>query len=174
MERGTQIFQIVGFKNSGKTTLIERIIQYGNSYGMQSGTIKHHGHGGGPNVPISDKDTDKHLKSGALYTAVEGDGSLLIQNHSKDWSLNEIIEMYNHLSLDLILIEGYKHGSFPKAVLIRKKEDLGILEELSNIQAVLTWFPLNEDIKFPVFSVNEPALFIDWLFQFLFGHEHHL
>ena len=38
------ILQIVGFKNSGKTTLMQHTIQFLKSYGYTIATIKHHGH----------------------------------------------------------------------------------------------------------------------------------
>lgn len=45
------ILQIVGYQNSGKTTLMEKLIQALTYEGMKVATIKHHGHGGYPEVP---------------------------------------------------------------------------------------------------------------------------
>lgn len=168
MDRTPKIFQIVGFQNSGKTTLVQDIIGYGDKFGLKIGTIKHHGHGGTPAKEKMEKDSGKHLHAGAVYAAVEGNGELIIKKQSKRWSLEEVIGFYDRLPLDLILIEGYKYALLPKAVLIRNKEDLILLEKLTNIQAVLTWIPINETVPLPVFSIDQKRSFMEWLFGFLF------
>lgn len=45
MDRDRKVYQIVGFQNSGKTTLMESIINYWSKHDLKVGTIKHHGHG---------------------------------------------------------------------------------------------------------------------------------
>lgn len=40
------ILQVVGFQNSGKTTLIEKLCQLAEREGLKLGCFKHHGHGG--------------------------------------------------------------------------------------------------------------------------------
>ena len=42
------ILQVVGYQNSGKTTLIEKLCQLADEEEMQLGCFKHHGHGGKP------------------------------------------------------------------------------------------------------------------------------
>lgn len=172
MERKTEIFQIVGFQNSGKTTLVQEIIRYGDKLGLKSGTIKHHGHGGTPSKENKEKDSEKHLNAGAVYAAVEGNGELVIKKQTQYWSLDEIIDYYHRLSLDLILIEGYKYAPISKAVIIRNQNDLYLLKELTNIQVVLSWIPLKETVPFPVFSIEEKSRFIAWFFPFLFPQHH--
>lgn len=168
MDGKKKIFQITGYQNSGKTTLVQEIIKYGDKAGLNIGSIKHHGHGGASVKENLDKDSDKHLQAGAVYAAVEGNGELIIKNQSKNWSLEDLIIIYERLPIDLILIEGYKHALLPKAVIIRNNEDLCLLKELSNIQAVLTWIPINETVAFPVFSIDQKRIFIEWLFKYLF------
>lgn len=139
---GSKVFQIVGYQNSGKTTLLQKMILGGTSRGLRIGTIKHHGHGGKPDKSVSDKDSDKHRNSGAMITSVEGDGTLLIEATKQYWSVEEIVLAYESFSLDLILIEGYKKASYPKVVMIRNEEDLSLLEELENIHTIISWIPL--------------------------------
>lgn len=40
------ILQVVGYQNSGKTTLIEKLCQLAECEGLKLGCFKHHGHGG--------------------------------------------------------------------------------------------------------------------------------
>ena len=42
------IFQIVGYQNSGKTTFLNKLISHLTAVGINTATIKHHGHGGKP------------------------------------------------------------------------------------------------------------------------------
>ncbi|MGV3466483.1 MAG: molybdopterin-guanine dinucleotide biosynthesis protein B [Heyndrickxia sp.] len=170
MEGKTKVFQIVGFKNSGKTTIIKDIIKYGEKAGLKIGSIKHHGHGGTPEKETMNKDSEKHLQAGAVYAAVEGNGELIIKNQLNYWSLNEIIDFYGHLSLDFILVEGFKHSRLPKAVIIRSKEDLPLLKELSDVQAVITWISLSDTLAIPVFSIDQKSSFMQWLFRYLDIH----
>ncbi|MGE8206424.1 molybdopterin-guanine dinucleotide biosynthesis protein B [Heyndrickxia sp. NPDC080065] len=163
MERKAKVFQIVGFQNSGKTTIIQEIIQYWKQHNLDVGTIKHHGHGGTPDTNIREKDSDKHLAAGAVITSVEGEGKLLIQKKCRPWSLQEIIHIYELFLLDLILVEGYKYEAYPKAVIIRNEDDKILLEKLTNIQAVISWIPLKNSLEYPIFSIKNKKLFLEWL-----------
>ena len=46
----TTVFQIVGFKNSGKTTLIKNLIHLLTDQQIEVAVLKHHGHGGIPDI----------------------------------------------------------------------------------------------------------------------------
>ncbi len=50
MGKATSILQIVGYQNSGKTTLVEKVVYALAEQNMKVATIKHHGHGGFPEV----------------------------------------------------------------------------------------------------------------------------
>lgn len=160
------IFQIVGFQNSGKTTLIKKVINELAQLGLTAVTIKHHGHGGKPDFQEG-KDSYQHLQAGAIATLVEGDGHLLLQAERNEWSLEEKLELISFFQPNVILIEGHKHESFPKGVLIRKKEDLSLLEQLQNIKVVFYWDQLNNNLEtiqaFSIHDENGPQ----WLARFL-------
>ncbi|MBL5794288.1 hypothetical protein HV433_17590 [Bacillus sporothermodurans] len=69
------------------------------------------------------------------------------------------------------MIEGYKYESYPKAVIIRNKEDIKLLDKLNNISAVLTWIPLTIRHSYPVFPITEYKIFHEWLFENLSKNE---
>lgn len=122
------VFQIVGYKNSGKTTLMELLVDRFASSGIRVGTIKHHGHGGKPDC-VENTDSFKFLKAGAGCSAVVGDGEwqLTISN-SMPQTLEQMIELQKMLGSELILIEGFKEKCFPKIVMLRSKEDADLLK----------------------------------------------
>lgn len=70
------IFQVSGYQNSGKTTLINKLISGLKEKGLSVITIKHHGHGGKPEAPEG-KDSTSHIESGAAASLVEGEADCL-------------------------------------------------------------------------------------------------
>ncbi|MDG2794460.1 molybdopterin-guanine dinucleotide biosynthesis protein MobB, partial [Vibrio parahaemolyticus] len=128
-------------------------------------TIKHHGHGGFPEV--AQKDSERHRKAGAVVSSVEGAGLLSLSSLREEWSLQEIIRLYEFFEVDTILIEGYKKESYPKVVLLRSEEDVELLLKVENIVAVITWHdaPANLREEYKVFHITEEELYIDWLLQ---------
>ncbi|KLA02097.1 molybdopterin-guanine dinucleotide biosynthesis protein B [Bacillus cereus group sp. MYBK77-1] len=162
MGKAPSILQIVGYQNSGKTTLVEKIVHALAERKIKVATIKHHGHGGFPEV--AQKDSERHRKAGAFVSSVEGAGLLSLSSLREEWSLQEIIRLYEFFEVDIILIEGYKKESYPKVVLLRSEEDVELLHKVENIVAVITWYdaPTNLREKYKVFHIAEDELYIDW------------
>ncbi|MGV2940784.1 molybdopterin-guanine dinucleotide biosynthesis protein B [Mesobacillus sp. LC4] len=157
------LFQLAGYQNSGKTTLSLTLIQQMTAAGLKVATIKHHGHGGRPEV-VESKDSGKHVMAGAAVSLVEGGGRLVIQAESGSWSLPEEIDLLSFFNPDVILIEGHKHESYPKAVILRDKNDIELLGKLENIQVVLCRDPelvnMLKDTAVPVLNMEHGA---DWI-----------
>lgn len=163
------IFQIVGFQDSGKTTFLKKLIEELEKVQVSAVTIKHHGHGGKPAFH-EEKDSYQHLKAGALAAIVEGEGHLLLQSNRSYWSLDEKIKLLSFFSPNVILIEGHKYESFPKGVIIRKKDDLTLLDKLENIKVVYYWdeklIESHREIPIPTFSIHDKAG-MKWLVEYL-------
>lgn len=163
------VFQVVGYQNSGKTTLSLKLIQHLAAVGIKVATIKHHGHGGKPDVKES-KDSGRNIAAGAAVTVVEGEGRLLIQAEQEHWSLKDEIEMLNFFKPDVILIEGHKNEKYPKAVILRNEGDLELLVKLPNIRVVFyrdkgLAKQLN-DLSVPAFDLNDESGFA-WLADYI-------
>lgn len=167
--KASSILQIVGYQNSGKTTLVEKMVHALAEREMKVATIKHHGHGGFPEV--AQKDSERHRKAGAVVSSVEGAGLLSLSSLRDEWSLQEIIRLYEFFEVDTILIEGYKVEKYPKIVLLRSAEDAELLHKVENIAAVITWYdvPSNVREEHKVFHITEEKLYIDWFLQTVRG-----
>lgn len=165
--RKPSIFQIVGYQNSGKTTLTAKLIERFTQKGQHVGTIKHHGHGGMPASGDEQKDTFRHREAGALVTGVEGAGMLQIHAKKEEWTLKDIIRLYEDFSMDVILIEGYKRAEYEKVVLIRSEEDLSLLHTLKNIICVISWVSLSPVVSdtYPVFHIKDEKTYVEWLIE---------
>lgn len=161
VERAVPVLQIVGYQNSGKTTVVEKLVHALAKDGIRAGTVKHHGHGGEPELLLG-KDSERHKRAGAVVSSVEG-GGLLSLSASDNWPLPKIIELYTYFEVNVIIVEGYKKESYPKVVMLRSEEDVSLLESIENIIAIITWKELPELASYKVFYITEDEKYIDWL-----------
>ncbi|MFD2618693.1 molybdopterin-guanine dinucleotide biosynthesis protein B [Terrilactibacillus laevilacticus] len=153
------ILQVVGYQNSGKTTVAENILRYLTKKGYKAGSFKHHGHGGTPLLP-KDKDSTRLLQAGSLLSGVSGEGLLTLStNIQLDW-----MAIYQLAEIDVLLIEGYKQKNYDKIVCIRSEEEIGLLRQLSNIVAIISWIPLHNENN--VFSINDDQYCV-WLSEYI-------
>ncbi|MCC3355584.1 molybdopterin-guanine dinucleotide biosynthesis protein B [Bacillus sp. REN16] len=159
------LLQVVGYQNSGKTTLVEKIVKKGTDLGYQIATIKHHGHQSSLENLHQEKDSSRHFKAGASASLLEGGGSLQLEAKTSQWTLEKLIQLYAFFENDMIVIEGYKTANHPKIVLIKQEADIELLTSLSNIVAVITWIPIQTE--FPLFRIKDEDSYLQWIFNFI-------
>lgn len=172
---GQQIIQVAGYSNSGKTTLVEKLITAMSKENLRVGSIKHHGHGGDlANLDLG-KDSWKHRQAGAIVSAAVSKGKLQLNVvRDEHWEVTELIALYSNFPLDVIIIEGFKISPFPKAVIIKEEADLALLKKLKNIVCVISWIPLPSDVikeTIAYFQINEEINYIDFIIQELKGQD---
>lgn len=127
---------VVGFKNSGKTTLVLRWVQLLKANGYKVAVLKHHGHGGTPEMPDSSTDTMRFLAKGANTTIVAGGG--IVQLHmSTEPDFIELKKIAKMDHPDVLLIEGYKRETGKKVLLLRDETDWEELKNLTDIELVV-------------------------------------
>jgi len=155
------VISIVGKSNSGKTTLIEKLLPELTGRGYIVGTIKHHRH---ENVEfdIKGKDSWRHKQAGAHQVIVSSPTTLaLIRNSEPDLDLSEIRMNYHH-GLDLILTEGYKKDTFPKIEVFRKGiHDSMLCEAGDQLIALVTDADIAVDA--PIFGLDETVEIVSLL-----------
>ncbi|WP_164669493.1 molybdopterin-guanine dinucleotide biosynthesis protein B [Virgibacillus doumboii] len=148
-----QICQIVGYKNSGKTTVMSELIRHFSARDIRVGSLKHHGHGGEPDRP-KNTDSSRHFESGSIISGVQGENSTQF-TVDMPFRLDELISIYQSFPIDLLLIEGYKQADYPKIVLVKSAEELSLLKDLTNIIAVGSWDEeLPDDTGYPTFAIH--------------------
>ena len=157
-----KILQIVGFQNSGKTTLVEKVIRHLTCKGLEVATIKHHGHGGEPDYGPR-RDSLKHMEAGSTISTVEGEGVIQLVSKNQGWSLNKILSFYQFLGVHTVIVEGYKRADYPKVVILRDEHDLHLLKELKEIIAIIVWGDLKIEENVPVFHISETETFLEWI-----------
>ena len=105
------VLAVCGFKNSGKTTLLEGIIPLLRNLGLAVAVIKHDAHG--VQVDHQGKDSDRLFRAGA-DVLLRGPNETLVRRHpSSVTGLDEAVEMLL-LQHDVVLVEGHKQTPLPK------------------------------------------------------------
>jgi len=105
------VIAVCGFKNSGKTTLLEGVIPLLRNQGLAVAVIKHDAHG--VQVDHQGKDSDRLFRAGA-DVLLHGPNETLVRQHpSSVGGLEEEAEMllWRH---DIVLVEGHKETPLPK------------------------------------------------------------
>ena len=115
MER-KRIVAISGVKNSGKTTLICRLLEIFKEKGLRVAVLKHDGHDFEPDVPGTD--TYRQLQAGAYGTVVFSKGKYMLVKQQPQITEKELMEFFPEA--DLILLEGFKYSTYPKIEIVRK------------------------------------------------------
>lgn len=109
----------VGRSNSGKTTVIERLIPELIRAGYRVATIKHAGHGF--DLDTEGKDSWRHKRAGASTVIVVSKGSLAVfSDVSTQIKVEELRDRFvDRDRVDLIIAEGWKSEGYPKVVVVR-------------------------------------------------------
>lgn len=108
-----RIIGVAGFKNAGKTTLVERLVKHLTERGYRVSTVKHAHHSF--DIDHEGRDSFRHRAAGASEVAVVSASRWAIIHESRDEaepSLEEILAML--APCDLVIIEGYKRDSHDK------------------------------------------------------------
>lgn len=109
-----QIFGVVGWKNGGKTTLVERLVGDITGRGFRVSTIKHAHHGFDIDQP--GRDSWRHRKAGATQVLVASRRRWALMTELRDEKKEPDLDfLLRQLSAtDLVLVEGYKRDRHAK------------------------------------------------------------
>jgi len=145
------IVSFVGRSNSGKTTLIERVIPELVRAGYRVATVKHAGHGF--DLDTEGKDSWRHKRAGASSVVVVSRGSLaMFADVPEEMKVEEVRDRFLDSSYDLIIAEGWKSEGYPKIVIIR--EQVGeVPVSPDGLLAVVSDKPI--DLPVPVLDLND-------------------
>ena len=129
-----RIVAISGIKNSGKTTLICRLLEIFKEKGLRVVVLKHDGHDFEPDVPGTD--TYRQLQAGAYGTAVFSKGKYMLVKQQPQISEKELMEFFPEA--DLILLEGFKYSTYPKIEIVRKENSSESVCNPKRLMAIAT------------------------------------
>ncbi|HAA08963.1 MAG: molybdopterin-guanine dinucleotide biosynthesis protein B [Syntrophomonadaceae bacterium] len=152
------VIAFVGRHNSGKTTILAKVINILQLRGIKSGVIKHSHHSPTPD----NHDSGKLFAAGAEQVFLSTPYVSLLYRREEEKRLDTIIEQIN-LQVDIIFLEGYKKSQHPKIEIIRQEVDAHPLG-VSNVIARVTDGDGFED-QIPLFRFGQEAELADFLVQ---------
>ena len=108
-----KIYGVTGWKNAGKTGLMERLVNEICARGISVSTVKHAHHSFDVDHP--GKDSHRHRIAGAREVLLASRNRVALMQELRDDPEPPLSDLLARLSpVDLVLIEGYKRDSHPK------------------------------------------------------------
>ncbi len=161
------IVAITGYSDSGKTTLIEKLIPFLVARGLKIGSVKHDAHGFELDHP--GKDSYRHKRAGTSATVIAAPNQIgMVKDVEREPSLEELAEQYLS-DVDLIIAEGYKRRKGPKIEIHRKGQREGLISNPENgLIAVACEEPIETEV--PCLDLNDPQAMADFIIRY-FGFQ---
>ena len=158
-----KIYGVTGWKNAGKTGLMERLVAEITSRGLSVSTIKHAHHSFDVDHP--GKDSHRHRVAGAHEVLLASKNRIALMQELRDHEEPELAHLLTRLSpVDLVLIEGYKRDRHPKIEAHRAVTGQPLIAPGDDtIQAVASDVPLTLDR--PVFGLDDTIALADFVLR---------
>ena len=156
-----RIFGVVGYKNAGKTGLMERLVAEITGRGFSVSTLKHAHHAFDVDQP--GKDSHRHRVAGAQQTLLASGARWALMSELRGAAEPALAELLTKLSpVDLVLIEGYKRDDHPKVEAFRHETGNPLLATGDpTIRAVACDGPV--DVGVPCFDLDDTAAVADFI-----------
>jgi len=152
------IVSFVGRSESGKTTLIEKLIPVLRRRGFRVGTIKHTHHS--PELDRSGKDSARHLAAGASTVVLASSGQIQLVKTGVNGGLDGLVRYFD--DVDLLITEGYKQERTPKIEVLRRAvSDRLLCLDDPMLLAVATDATI--DLPVPVLPLDDPEAVADFI-----------
>lgn len=158
-----RVFGVVGWKNAGKTGLMERLVTEITGRGISVSTVKHAHHTF--DVDHAGKDSHRHRLAGATEVLLASRNRFALMHELRDEDEPSLETLLGKLApVDLVLIEGYKRDAHPKVEAHRAEtgNPLIALDDPS-IKAVASDIEIALDR--PVFDLNDTVAVADFILE---------
>ncbi|WP_170789680.1 molybdopterin-guanine dinucleotide biosynthesis protein B [Ruegeria lacuscaerulensis] len=156
-----RVYGVTGWKNAGKTGLMERLVAEITGRGFSVSTLKHAHH----SVDVDQPGTDsyRHRTAGASEVLLASGQRIAIMQELRGASEPSMDELLARLApVDLVLIEGFKRAGHPKVEAFRAEAGNALMApENPTIRAVASDMPLEVDQ--PVFDLNDTAAIANFI-----------
>jgi molybdopterin-guanine dinucleotide biosynthesis protein MobB len=151
----------VGWKNAGKTGLMERLVTEITGRGLRVSTVKHAHHAFDIDHP--GKDSHRHRVAGATEVLLASRNRFALMHELRDEDEPSLAALLAKLSpVDLVLIEGYKRDDHPKIEAHRAETGNPLIApDDPTVRAVASDVPLDLDV--PVFDLNDAGAIANFI-----------
>lgn len=156
-----KIYGVTGWKNAGKTGLMERLVTEITGRGLRVSTVKHAHHTFDVDHP--GKDSHRHRVAGATEVLLASRNRFALMHELRDEEEPTLESLLAKLMpVDLVLVEGYKRDRHPKVEAHRAETANPLIAPQDpTIHAVASDTPLTLDR--PVFDLNDTQAIADFI-----------
>jgi molybdopterin-guanine dinucleotide biosynthesis protein MobB len=156
-----RIYGVTGWKNAGKTGLMERLVAEITGRGFTVSTVKHAHHTFDVDQP--GKDSHRHRIAGASEVLLASGNRWALMHELRDEAEPTLEALLARLSpVDLVLVEGYKRDRHPKVEAFRAETGNPLIAaDDPTIRAVAADSPIKIDR--PVFDLNDTVAIADFI-----------
>lgn len=160
------IISIVGKSDSGKTTLLEKLIADLKKRGHKVAIVKHSHHK--DDLDTAAKDTWRFTKAGSELSAINSLDHLAIYRRMDNYFDPQDISNFVLWDFDILLTEGFKGSNYPKIEVHRNEQGKELLTDPRFLLAVVTDKPM--DVSVPQFSHDDIAGIADIIEKTVISH----
>ncbi len=155
------VISFIGRHNSGKTTILEKVIRGLKEKGYKVAVIKHHK--GDFELDIQGKDTWRLAEAGSDVVVISSPGkTAVIRKSGQELTLDQIKEMVSD-GMDIVISEGYKFDNKPKIEVFRSEVSDKILTDKKDLIALVT--DRKFDIDVPQFSLDDADGIVEFIIE---------
>ena len=156
-----RIYGVVGWKNAGKTGLMERLVTEITARGHSVSTVKHAHHSF--DVDHEGKDSHRHRVAGAREVLLASRSRFALMHELRDAPEPTLDDLLRRLSpVDLVLVEGYKRDGHPKVEAHRAVTGNPLIApDDPTVRAVASDTAL--DLDRPVFDLDDTRAIADFI-----------
>lgn len=156
-----KIYGVTGWKNTGKTGLMERLVAEFTARGLSVSTLKHAHHATDVDQPGTD--SHRHREAGAREVVLASGQRVAIMQELRGAEEPSMTELLARMRpVDLILVEGYKRETHPKIEAHRAAAGQPLIAPQDmTIRAVATDTPLEVDR--PQFDLDDTQGLADFI-----------
>jgi len=156
-----KLYGVTGWKNAGKTGLMERLVTEITGRGLTVSTVKHAHHNFDVDHP--GKDSYRHRSAGATEVLLASRNRWALMHELRDNNEPTLASLLAQLApVDLVLIEGYKRDRHPKIEAHRVETGNALIApDDDTVHAVASNTEL--DIDRPLFDLNDTGAIADFI-----------
>ncbi|MBW4972689.1 molybdopterin-guanine dinucleotide biosynthesis protein B [Roseovarius sp. EC-HK134] len=156
-----RIYGVTGWKNAGKTGLMERLVAEITGRGYTVSTVKHAHHTFDVDQP--GKDSHRHRVAGATEVLLASRNRFALMHELREEGEPTLEALLQKLSpVDLVLVEGYKRDRHPKVEAFRAETGNPLIAtDDPTIRAVASDTALTIDR--PLFDLNDTKAIADFI-----------
>ncbi|PSL20954.1 molybdopterin-guanine dinucleotide biosynthesis protein B [Shimia abyssi] len=158
-----RIYGVVGWKNAGKTGLMERLVAEITGRGFSVSTVKHAHHTFDVDQP--GKDSYRHRDAGAREVLLASRTRWALMHEMRNDEEPTLEALLTKLApVDLVLVEGYKRDAHPKVEAHRSVTGNPLIApEDPTVRAIAADVAVDSDR--PVFDLNDTVSIADFVLK---------